>query len=206
MAATRSYGGVSADERRAERRDRLIEAAVGLYGAHGYRSTGVRAVCQAAGLTERYFYENFANSEALLAASFDHVVSDLIDRIRAAGDPALPMAARAQAMLAAYYGAIRDHPAAARVFLIEITGVSPTIDAAFERSLERLTELILDTHDPRRRGVVASEPLLRRGVAGGLLHIALAWIGDGFDRTLGEVVAAALPLCRLAEPAAREIG
>ncbi len=205
MAVTRSYGGVPAGERRAERRDRLIEAAIGLYGVHGYRSTGVRAVCQAAGLTERYFYENFGNSEALLAASFDRVVTNLIERIRAAADPAMPVAIRAQAMLVAYYGAIRDHPEAARVFLVEITGVSPTIDAAFERSLERLTELILDTHDPRRRSAVAAEPLLRRGVAGGLLHIALAWIAGGFERPVDAVVAAALPLCRLAEPAVREI-
>lgn len=205
MSVTRSYGGVSAGDRRAERRDRLIDAAIALYGAHGYRNAGVRAVCQAAGLTERYFYENFANSEALLAASFDRLVSGLIDRIRGAADPAMPVPVRAQAMLAAYYGAIRDHPEAARVFLVEITGVSPTIDAAFERSLERLTELILDTHDPRRRGAVAGEPLLRRGVAGGLLHIALAWIGEGFERPLDAVVAAALPLCRLAEPAACEI-
>ena len=206
MTATRSYGGQSAGERRAERRDRLIDAAIALYGVHGYRSTGVRAICQAAGLTERYFYESFVNSEALLAASFDRIVGTLIGRIRAAGDPALPVSDRARAMLAAYYGAIRDHPAAARVFLVEITGVSPTIDAAFERSLERLSELVLDTHDPRRRGAVAGDPLLRRGVAGGLLHIALAWIGDGFAAPVDRVVAAALPLCRLAEPAARAIG
>jgi AcrR family transcriptional regulator len=39
----------------------------------GYRNTTVKAVCEAAGLTERYFYESFANSEALLVAAFDTV-------------------------------------------------------------------------------------------------------------------------------------
>lgn len=36
----------------------------------GYRNATVKAVCEAAGLTERYFYESFSNSEELLVASF----------------------------------------------------------------------------------------------------------------------------------------
>ncbi len=201
MTAKRRYGGQSESERQGERRERLIAAAIMLYGRHGYRTTGVRAVCQEAGLTERYFYESFANSEALLAAAFDVVVERLIDQIRSVGaDAALPVIERARLRIGAYYETIRAHPDAARVFLIEITGVSPTIDLAFAGALDQLSELILDTHDPARAGPVATEPLLRRGVAGGLLHIALAWMGGGYDRPLDEVVAAAMPLCLLARP------
>ena len=201
MTAKRRYGGQTNGERRQERRERLIESAILLYGRRGYRNTGVRAVCQEAGLTERYFYESFANSEALLAAAFDQVVGRLIEQIRGvAADRALSVRERAGLMLEAYYDAIRAHPDAARVFLIEITGVSPTIDLAFEHAQDRLSELILDTHDPDRIGPVAAEPLLRRGIAGGLLHIAIAWHEAGYDRSLDEVVAAAMPLCLLAEP------
>jgi AcrR family transcriptional regulator len=58
----RNYAGLSADERRLARRERLIEGAIRAYGELGYRNTTVKAVCEAAGLTERYFYESFANS------------------------------------------------------------------------------------------------------------------------------------------------
>ncbi len=201
MTTKRRYGGQTDGERQQDRRDRLIAAAIMLYGRQGYRSTGVRAVCQEAGLTERYFYESFVNSEALLAAAYEQVVSTLIEQIRNAGSlSGLPVADRARLRLSAYYAAIRAHPDAARVFLVEVTGVNPTIDLAFEQALYRLSELILDTYDPERVGPAALEPLLRRGIAGGLLHIALAWIKGCYDRSLDDVVASAMPLCSVAEP------
>src|SRR6201988_5559819 len=72
-ARARNYAGLSADERRLAGRERLIEGAIRAYGELGYRNTTVKAVCEAAGLTERYFYESFANSEALLVAAFETV-------------------------------------------------------------------------------------------------------------------------------------
>lgn len=206
MSVTGVWGGLSASERRSERRRRIIEAAISLYGEKGYRNTGVRAICQKAGLTERYFYEGFANSEALLAAAFDQVMRALLERIRAAADPALPDEARARAMLRAYYETLRAHPQGTRVFLVEIAGVSPTIDLAFERSLLSLTEPILDFYDKDRVGPLARQPLLRRGVAGGLLHIALAWSANEYEQELDEIVDAAMPLCLLARPVQHDPG
>lgn len=201
MTTRRLYGGQTKSERQQDRRGRLIRAAILLYGRQGYRNTGVRAVCLEAGLTERYFYESFANSEALLSDAFDQLVGDLIDRIRAAAaDSKQPPTERARRMLTEYFGAIQSDPDAARMFLVEIVGVSPTTDLAFERSMERLSELILETFDPERIGPFAIEPLLRHGVAGGLLHIALAWLKGGYERALDEVVGAAMRLCLLARP------
>src|SRR4029453_6908151 len=72
-ARARNYAGLSADERRLGRREGLVEGAIRAYGELGYRNTTVKAVCEAAGLTERYFYESFVNSEALLVAAFETV-------------------------------------------------------------------------------------------------------------------------------------
>src|ERR671936_1321771 len=83
-ARARNYAGLSADERRLARRERLIEGAIRAYGELGYRNTTVKAVCEAAGLTERYFYESFANSEALLIAAYSHVVGHLHEEMAAA--------------------------------------------------------------------------------------------------------------------------
>src|SRR2546421_10541252 len=80
-ARARNYAGLSAEERRLARRERLIEGAIRAYGELGYRNTTVKAVCEAAGLTERYFYESFANSEALLVAAFDTVSRRGVDRL-----------------------------------------------------------------------------------------------------------------------------
>jgi AcrR family transcriptional regulator len=72
----RSYGGRSANERAEERRERLVEAAISVLAAQGERAT-MTAICQEAGLTERYFYESFANRDAALVAALDTVTVEI---------------------------------------------------------------------------------------------------------------------------------
>ncbi|TMK84833.1 MAG: TetR/AcrR family transcriptional regulator [Actinobacteria bacterium] len=74
----RSYGGVSARQRVAARYERLLDAALELYGTRGYVATGVKDVCRQAGLTDRYFYESFQNSGDLFTAAFDRTTNELL--------------------------------------------------------------------------------------------------------------------------------
>jgi hypothetical protein len=125
------YRGAEAEERRAQRRGQLIAAAVQVYGERGYQNATVKAVCEAAGLTERYFYESFANSEALLLASFQTVTDLLLQKIELAGEAAGGDGEhRALAILRAYFGTLQCEPRSARVFLVEIRGVSKLVDEA----------------------------------------------------------------------------
>jgi AcrR family transcriptional regulator len=48
-----------------------------VFGATGYAAVSVKQVCQAAGLTERYFYQSFSDREALLAGVYDWQVDQL---------------------------------------------------------------------------------------------------------------------------------
>src|SRR5436189_750000 len=73
----RPYGGISASERVAARRERLLAAGLELYGTHGFAATGVKDLCRAAGLTDRYFYESFRDSRELFLAVFDGVTDEL---------------------------------------------------------------------------------------------------------------------------------
>jgi AcrR family transcriptional regulator len=194
----RRYRGVPADERRAERRARLIQAAIAVYGEQGYRQATVSAVCREAGLTPRYFYEAFVNSEALLAAAFHAVTEFMMTRIGTAGAATGgPPAERVRATLAAYYDLLRAEPVAARVFLLEIAGISPAIDDLFAWALDRFATLIARTLSPDGHPAPHARPLLRDGATYGLLHIARSWVAGGYARPIDEVVRAALPLCLL---------
>ena len=73
----RPYGGVSANERIATRRTRLLEAGLELFGTDGYLASGVKDVCREAGLTDRYFYESFRDTRELFIAVFDRVTDEL---------------------------------------------------------------------------------------------------------------------------------
>lgn len=73
----RTYAGVAGDERQAERRAQLIAAGLALLGSDQDPSLTVRGVCKEAGLAPRYFYESFADRDALAVAVFDQVVADV---------------------------------------------------------------------------------------------------------------------------------
>lgn len=192
----RRYRGSSVEERRAQRREQLLRAAIQVYGEQGYRNATVKAVCEAAGLTERYFYESFSNSEELLIASFRAVMDFLFGELEQAGAEATGGSAeRVRAMLTAYYTALQQHPQSARVFLVEISGVSPAVDQALEESLRGFGDLIARTLDPHGRSGTADEPLLRAGVVGGIIHIASSWIASGYAQPIQDVVDAAMRLC-----------
>jgi AcrR family transcriptional regulator len=193
----RHYKGASAPERQAKRRKALIEASIRLYGEQGYRSVSNKAVCAAAGLTDRYFYESFSDSEALLLAGFETVTRWLIGAVDATAQDVADPIARCRSQLSAYYQALRDQPSSARVFLVEITGVGPAVDQAFDASLDRFATLILNTLDPGRQGPGNDQSLLRRAVTSGLLGLARAWIAEAYATPIADVVETGLKLCLL---------
>src|ERR1700761_823782 len=82
----RDYDGKTAAERVAERRARLVDAGLELFGEHGYAGTSIRAVLRQAGLRDRYFGENFADLDALLAAVYDQLIDEEVTECRAAID------------------------------------------------------------------------------------------------------------------------
>ncbi len=195
--AERRWGAKTSEERRDARRVALMRAAISQYGRSGYHATSVKAVCEAAGLTERYFYESFANGEDLLQACFLQVTQHLLERMRQAAhaEGGTPMA-RVNAGLSVYFTELRSNPAAARVFLIEMGSVSAATEAAASASLDRFGELLMEVLHPdgKRR---PRPSLLLRGVVGGGLHVARAWIESGYREPIEDVTAAALQLYAL---------
>src|SRR3954469_8076467 len=76
-APRRAYGGISAGERIAARRAKLLDAGLELFGTRGFGATGVKDVCREAGVTDRYFYESFNDGRALFLAVFDRLTDEL---------------------------------------------------------------------------------------------------------------------------------
>jgi len=195
---TRQYGGHSAEERQLARRERLIEAAIRVYGEVGYRNATVKAVCEAAELTERYFYESFANSEALLIAAFDtvsHRVIACLDSTRK--EHTGTAEERGHAVLRAYYQMLKDDPDGARLFVIEIARVGPAVDEVWGALLGEFGELLSRTLAPNANAKLKSAELVRVGAVGAMVQIAKAWIGSGYAKSIDAVTTDTLKICRV---------
>lgn len=120
----RSYRGLSADERRAARRDALLAAALELFGTRGYGASSIEAVCGEAGLSQRHFYEQFASKEALLRAAHERVVAEVMGNVGEALEREKGLERRVRAGLSAFARTLADDLRKARVQLIECVGVS----------------------------------------------------------------------------------
>ena len=194
----RAYAGRSSAERREARRAALIEAGVQVFGRDGFRSATVKSICREAGLTERYFYESFVNSEALFAAVYKSLIAAVEAEMIAAIEAAPKEAeATARASLRVYFGHMAD-PRIARIVLIEIFGISPEIDRTYRAvtlNFARLTEdLTARLFDVEAITAGADSRLLSMGLVGSTIHIAMYWHLNGYRESLETVVDSALRL------------
>jgi AcrR family transcriptional regulator len=114
----RPWRGVSAEDRRATRRSLLLEACLDGVGVLGVVDVTVDAICTSAGLSKRYFYESFADRDAILVAALDQVyvrvgaaLSDVLDdRTRSAEQ-------RIQSTVAALVEALQADARVARLYV-----------------------------------------------------------------------------------------
>lgn len=140
----RRYGAKSPGERRRERRERMLAAGLQLFGTDGYRATTIEALCAAAAVSTRNFYEEFGSREALLVALHDDVNARALAAVVAALsriDPA-DIPGRVEAATRAYLDVMTSDRRWARIALVESVGVSPEAEAHRRAAVERFVLLI----------------------------------------------------------------
>lgn len=189
----RAYGGQSADDRRKQRRARLLDAAMDAMARNEWRSATVGGLCAAAGLNKRYFYESFPDLDALSAG----VIDDIAENVRAATVRAAdatardPVAVQALAGVGAAVHALVDDPRRARVLLGGVAA-SPELHAHRTTVLHRLTDVLID-HGRRVHGVeLETDPLAKVApafIVGGTAEAVLAFVDGGTGLSLDEFVA-----------------
>ncbi|MFN8053776.1 TetR/AcrR family transcriptional regulator [uncultured Gordonia sp.] len=118
--ATRTYGGVSADERRALRRRQLIDAFFRCLAAGPTEGVSLRAVTAQAGLNPRYVYEQFTNLEGLFIAAYDLALSEIAQSIGTALNvEAVEAADDVAAIVAAICTFVEEAPHKARLVVVD---------------------------------------------------------------------------------------
>ncbi len=182
QSAPRTYRGVAPQQRRDERRARLLEAGLDVVAEHGWPDTTVRRVCARAALTERYFYEAFDDRDALLIALFDHVAAQTTQAILTAVEAAPRDAtARAQAAITTCVDLLADDPRHAKVLLLEASNH----EQLQRRRVRAITAFAHLVRDQAADFYGVSGPLLKdaeltaHALVGGLAQLLFAWLlGD----------------------------
>lgn len=181
----RTYAGSSADQRRADRRDRLLAAALALVADDGVAAATVGGVADRAGLAKRYVYESFSGLDELLSAALvmalAPVISTIDDEIARGVDPG---GARVVPRVVDAALAIFDHPGAARLYL-EATanpGLAQAHDAAIDLFVERLLGALVG---PAPHAV--ADRLAGQFVVAGTTRVMVRWFRGDLEADRAEV-------------------
>jgi AcrR family transcriptional regulator len=187
------YRGVSAEDRTAGRRARLLEATLAVWADPEVRTT-MTGVCAAAGLSERYFYESFRDLDEALQAVLDGIAAEIEHTTQEAADAAgADPTARVHASVRAFVQLLVDDPRKGRVAIVESAAV-PTLR-------RRRTELL--RHFAHRTAEESRELLGLDGSGGvedeiagllfigGMAELITAWLDGALEATPEELVSEA---------------
>lgn len=174
---TRVWGGRTLAERKAERRAALLKAAIDIVGERGSSAMTTKAVCERAGIAERYLYESFESRDALLLAAFDECLTrGTVLLSEAFGDASDgPVVARLRQLLNAAADAAVDDPALVRILFIESAGDPILRERAqmLQATMEALCIQLTSEDGAARDGIDAAGAAF---VIGGCISAFTAWV------------------------------
>ena len=190
-AAGRPYGGLSASDRIAQRRERFLDAGLELYGTRGFAATGVKDICREAGLTDRYYYEAFGDAQELLVAVFDRETERLFELVaaRVAAAPAQPEA-QVRAAIDGFVRELARDARTARIVFAEVSAAGPGVERHMRSRMRQFASLVTATARPHLpKGI--PDRLIELGalsLVGAIERLMIEWQAGELDVTIDELV------------------
>jgi AcrR family transcriptional regulator len=184
METTRRYGGVSADVRKAERLERLLQSAFDVFGREGYRKATMRLICAQARLTERYFYEHFSNLDEVYLAVHRKTSTEAGMAVMAAlqGCGENPIE-RTRIGLRAFFEFIKSDPRRGQILLLDAAASGLTTPSRLNQQLSFFAATVqarFKTQYPNLDFTPQTE-LIVTGFGGMIIHTATLWMDRQFD-------------------------
>jgi AcrR family transcriptional regulator len=192
VPAKRVYGGISAEERRSQRRSALLDAALEIIGTQGFAALTISGLCKDTGLNDRYFTESFDSREAIFSALVDRIVSEMTESINTAVAAAdRDLLSLGNAAIRAVVEYLTDDPRRGRITFTE----APATPVVAQRRRE-VMDYFLDIAENHVAELVGepslpAPPALRfAGVSlfGVLMETTATWLAGGLNITRDELI------------------
>lgn len=187
----RRYGGASANERKLQRRERLLDAAFEIFGRQGYKETTMRLICAQARMTDRYFYEHFESLDDIFLQVRQRLSVELMEQIthvlvKPESDPVL-MIRRA---LGAFFEYVKADPRRARILLLDAMSFGLTSTEVAKTRLNWYAGLIETRLKARYPHLPPhlDHKLVASGFLGHVTYIATVWTLQNFDTPVEHLV------------------
>ncbi|MEE4546370.1 TetR/AcrR family transcriptional regulator [Streptomyces sp. V4-01] len=174
------YGGQSREERAADRRARISQAALELFAARAYEDVTVAEVCDRAKVSKRYFYEHFSDREDLLLAVHRQQNDWLLAGAAAAAPPdPEDLDALLRPIMTTVVTMLTEHPDSAHVIYINAPRMEVRRRGVQHRNAELLGRLV-SRSVPLPRDRMRHERMLLAVVAG-VTEVIIDWLERGME-------------------------
>jgi AcrR family transcriptional regulator len=187
----RLYRGLSAAERNAQRRTRILEAGLELFGTHGYAGTSIRAVSAAASLNSRYFYESFTSREDLLYHVYQEIIREVATAVIEVTAQARTTEEQAHEGLRVAWTILTEDPRKARVIALEVVAVSERLERLRRENRHAFADMLVQNTRLIHGGGVAArlDPVLTaRSLMGAVVEVLVDWINDDVSASVDQIV------------------
>lgn len=205
-APARAYGGMTSEERRQMRRERLVEAGLEVFGRRGLPQTTMRDICTHARLSDRYFYESFMSVQDVFEAVYVHLRTQLLARLREAMAQTVQMKGAARALdkpvsvaeagLRAFFQFVQDDPRRARIMLIDVLGLryshlggTQNGDGVFQVApyVSMFGDFFRALY-PHADELDIDVDMVHKTLIGMTVQSAAVWADRGFDKSIDDIL------------------
>lgn len=187
-----TYRGVSAEERRAQRRQRLLDAALEIVGTQGWSAGTLRGICEQAKVGPRFFYESFTDTDELLGALHDELLDTALgEALGAMAGAPVELRVRTEVAFQAMIRYLTDDPRRARVLFSEAYGSETLMRRRFA-AMQTISATVLEASrellglPAQHERVLNAVSLL---VSGGVTELVLGWLNGGLGLDRDELIA-----------------
>ncbi|GGS95475.1 hypothetical protein GCM10010176_044230 [Nonomuraea spiralis] len=173
----RSYRGMSAEQRLADRRERLMTAAYTLYAKPGFAATTIERLCSEARISNRAFYECFGGREELLQALHERCVEESLAVVaKALQEAPSTLDGRVKAGIRAYIEFATADWRRARIMHLEVRRSGDVLTASRQRAVDSFARLVEEASADFPQARSLNRRLVALGAIGALQELLIEWI------------------------------
>lgn len=132
---------------RTGRREELLQTAVDLFAANGFKGTSIRDIASTLGVSVSVIYHYFSNKEDLWSAILDYSVKGLPDRLEKAAAGGGHALERFRRVLRAHLAASAAYQKESKIFLIDYDRMSATGDQSSKAIQKRVLDVYVGLLD-----------------------------------------------------------
>ncbi|MFG3441808.1 TetR/AcrR family transcriptional regulator [Nonomuraea sp. NPDC047897] len=188
---------MSAEQRLADRRERLMTAAYTLYAKPGFAATTIERLCSEARISNRAFYECFGGREELLQALHERCVDESLAQVtKALQEAPNTLDGRVEAGIRAYVEFATADWRRARIMHLEVRRSGDVLTTSRQRAVESFARLVEEASADFPARAAPSRRLVALGAIGALQELLIEWLLSEDPPELDELVDVATHIFR----------